>query len=103
MPVAQFFNNLGIRLRSKHIDFEVELQSKDEKVTEIYTASAYMRNLNFGGKTYYVTDEKDLHENRTAVIEFTGSLQVQCANNIKRDIQLPSFVTDDCNDYTSSR
>ena len=95
MPVAQFFNNLGIRLRSKHIDFEVELQSKDEKVTEKYTASAYMRNLNFGGKTYYVTDEKDLHENRTAVIEFTGSLQVQCANNIKRDIQLASFVTDD--------
>ena len=95
MPVAQFFNSLGIRLRSKHIDFEVQLQSKDEKVTETYTASAYMRNLNFGGKTYYVTDEKDLHENRTAVIEFTGSLQVQCANNIERDIQLASFVTDD--------
>ena len=95
MPVAQFFNNLGIRLRSKHIDFEVQLQSKDKKVTETYTASAYMRNLNFGGKTYYVYDEEDLHENRDGVIPFTGSLKVQCANNLTRDIQLANFVTDD--------
>ena len=94
-PVAQFFDTLGIRLRSKHIDFEVTLKSKDEKVAETYTASAYMRNLNFGGKTYYAFDEEDLHENRTAVLEFTGSLQVTCANDIKRDIQLASFVTDD--------
>ena len=54
-----------------------------------------MRNLNFGGKTYYVYDEEDLHENRTAVIPFTGSLKVQCANNLTRDIQLANFVTDD--------
>ena len=95
MPVAQFFNNLGIRLRSKHIDFEIQLRSKDEKVTETYTASAYMRNLNFGGKTFYAYDEEDLHENRTAVLGFTGSLQVTCSNNIKRDIQLANFVTND--------
>ena len=94
-PVAQFFSNLGIRLRSKHIDFEIQLQSSDEKVTETYSASAYMRNLNYGGKTYYVFNEEDLHENRTAVIPFTGSLKVQCANNLTRDIQLANFVTDD--------
>ena len=87
--------NLGIRIRSKHIDFEIQLRSKDEKVTETYTASAYMRNLNFGGKTFYAYDEEDLHENRTAVLPFTGSLKVQCANNIKRDIQLANFVTND--------
>ena len=95
MPVAQFFDEIGIRIRSKHIDFEILLVSKDEKVTEKYTASAYMRNLNFGGKTYYVYDEEDLHENRTAVIPFTGSLKVQCANNLTRDIQLSNFVTND--------
>ncbi|AFS47591.1 hypothetical protein HIMB5_00008390 [alpha proteobacterium HIMB5] len=95
MPVAQFFNTLGIRLRSKHIDFEIQLQSIDGKITETYSASAYMRNLNFGGTTYYVYNEEDLHENRTAVIPFTGSLKVQCANNITRDIQLANFVTDD--------
>ena len=95
MPVAQNFTELGIRIRSKHIDFEIALQSEDEKVTERYTASSYMRNLNFGGKTYYVYDEEDLHENRTPVIPFTGSLKVQCANNITRDIQLANFVTDD--------
>ena len=94
-PVAQFFDTFGIRLRSKHIDFEIQLQSKDEKITETYTASAYMRNLNFGGKTYYAYDEEDLNEDRTAVLEFTGSMQVTCANDIKRDIQLSSFVTDD--------
>ncbi|NBV73206.1 hypothetical protein EBR61_02940, partial [bacterium] len=70
MPVAQNFTELGIRIRSKHIDFEIALQSEDEKVTERYTASSYMRNLNFGGKTYYVYDEEDLHENRTPVIPF---------------------------------
>ena len=95
MPVAQFFNTLGIRLRSKHIDFEIQLQSKDGKVSETYSASAYMRNLNFGGTTYYVYNEEDLHENRTPVIPFTGSLKVQCANNLTRDIQLANFVTDD--------
>jgi len=95
MPVAQFFDEIGIRIRSKHIDFEITLVSKDEKVTEKYTASVYMRNLNFGGKTYYVYDEEDLHENRTAVIPFTGSLKVQCANNLTRDIQLANFTTSD--------
>ena len=95
MPVAQFFNTLGIRLRSKHIDFEIQLQSKDGKVSETYSASAYMRNLNFGGTTYYVYNEEDLHENRTPVIPFTGSLKVQCANNLTRDIQLANFVTAD--------
>ena len=54
-----------------------------------------MRNLNYGGKTYYVFNEEDLHENRTAVIPFTGSLKVQCANNLTRDIQLANFVTGD--------
>ena len=50
MPVAQFFKTLGIRLRSKHIDFEIQLQSnRSKKLTETYSASAYMRNLNFGG------------------------------------------------------
>ena len=53
-----------------------------------------MRNLNFGGKTYYVYDE-DLHEDRTAVLAFTGSLKVQCANNLTRDIQLSNFVSSD--------
>ena len=95
MPVAQFFNSFGIRLRSKHIDFEIQLQSKDEKVTETYSASSYMRNLNFGGTTYYAYNEEDLHENRTPVIPFTGSLKVQCTNNITRDIQLANFVTAD--------
>ena len=97
MPVAQFFKPLGfkVRLRSKHIDFEVTLQSIDEKVTENYTASAYMRNLNYGGSSYYVFNEEDLHENRTAVIPFTGSLKVQCSNNLTRDIQLSNFVTND--------
>ena len=50
-----------------------------------------MRNLNFGGKTYYAYDEEDLNEDRTAVLEFTGSMQVTCANDIKRDIQLAKF------------
>ena len=95
MPVAQFFKTLGIRLRSKHIDFEIQLEAKDGKVNETYSASAYMRNLNFGGSTYYVYNEEDLHENRTAVIPFTGSLKAQCANNLTRDIQLANFVTDD--------
>ncbi|WP_075506355.1 PilW family protein [Candidatus Pelagibacter communis] len=95
MPVAQFFEEFKIRLRSKHIDFEVELESVDEKVSETYTASAYMRNLNFGGSTFYVYDEEDLHENRTPVIQFTGSLKAQCANNLTRDIQLSNFVTND--------
>ena len=95
MPVAQFFNTFAVRLRSKHIDFEVQLKSKDEKVIETYSASSYMRNLNFGGTTYYAYNEEDLHENRTPVIPFTGSLKVQCANNITRDIQLANFVTDD--------
>ena len=88
MPVAQFFNTLGIRLRSKHIDFEIQLQSKDGKITRnLYCFSLYEK-FKFWWKTYYVYDEEDLHENRTAVIEFTGSLKVQCANNITRDIQL---------------
>ena len=94
-PVAQFFEELKIRIRSKHIDFEVSLKSKDEKVSETYTSSSYMRNLNFGGKTYYVYDEEDLHEDRTAVLAFTGSLKVQCANNLTRDIQLANFVSSD--------
>ena len=95
MPVAQFFKVLGIRIRSKHIDFEIQLEAIDGKVLETYSASAYMRNLNFGGKTYYVYDEEDLHENRTAVIPFTGSLKVQCANNLTRDIQLSNFLNDE--------
>ena len=37
-----------------------------------------MRNLNFGGKTFYVSDEENLHENRTNIIPFTGSLKAQC-------------------------
>ena len=94
MPVAQFFDSIGIRIRSKHIDFEIQLESKDGKVSETYSASAYMRNLNYGGKTYYAYDEEDLHDGRDDVIPFTGSLIVQCANNITRDIQLANFVTD---------
>ena len=76
-------------MRSKHIDFEIQLQSKDEKITETYTASAYVKNLNFGGKTYYAYDEEDLNEDRTAVLEFTGSMQVTCANDIKRIFNFP--------------
>ena len=94
-PVAQFFEELKIRIRSKHIDFEVSLKSRDDQVSETYTSSSYMRNLNFGGKTYYVYDEEDLHEDRTAVLAFTGSLKVQCANNLTRDIQLSNFVSSD--------
>ena len=48
----------------------------------------------FLGKNYYVYDETDLHENRTSVLPFTGSLRVTCDNNQKIDIQLPNFVTD---------
>jgi type II secretory pathway component PulJ len=93
MPVAQFFKTMGIRLRSKHIDFELQLETADDKIRETYTASSFMRNLNFGGKSYYVYDEEDLHENRTPVIPFTGSLIVQCASNLTRDIQLANFLT----------
>jgi prepilin-type N-terminal cleavage/methylation domain-containing protein len=95
MPVAQFFNEFKIRLRSKHIDFEVILETVDREIRETYTASSFMRNLNFGGKTFYVSDEENLHENRPNVIPFTGSLKAQCSNNIKLDIQTPSFQTED--------
>ena len=95
MPVAQFFDELKIRIRAKHIDFEVTLETADEAIRETYTASSYMRNLNFGGRTYYVFDEENLHEDRANVIPFTGSLKVQCSNNITRDIQLANFQTED--------
>ena len=95
MPVAQFFDEFKIRLRSKHIDFEVILETYDGLTRETYTASSFMRNLNFGGKTYFVSDEEGLHENRANVIPFTGSLKVQCSNLITRDIQLPKFQNED--------
>ena len=50
-----------------------------------------MRNLNYGGNTYYARDENDLYDQRTAVLAFTGSLKATCANDIKRDIQLANF------------
>ena len=95
MPVAQFFNEFNIRLRSKHIDFEVILETVDKEIRETYTASSFMRNLNFGGKIFYVSNEENLHENRTNIIPFTGSLKVQCSNNIYLDIQTASFQTKD--------
>ncbi len=94
LPLAQYFDFFGIRLRSKHIDYELRMKTPDEKVVETFTASAFMRNLNFGGKTYYAYDEKDLHENRTPVIPFTGSMKVACSNNQTLDIQLPVFTTE---------
>ena len=94
IPLAQYFNSFGIRLRSKHIDYELGMKTPDGKINETFTASAFMRNLNFGGKTYFAYDEKDLHENRVAVIPFTGSMKVNCSNNQKLDIQLPVFTTD---------
>ena len=94
MPVAQFFHEFKIRIRSKHIDFEVVLQTLDKEIKETYTASSFMRNLNFGGTTFFVRNEENLHENRTNVIPFTGSLKAQCANNITRDIQLANFRSD---------
>jgi len=93
-PVAENVVYFGIRLRSKHIDYEIRLRNTEGNITETYSASAFMRNLNFGGKNYYVYDETDLHENRTSVLPFTGSLRVTCDNNQKIDIQLPNFVTD---------
>ena len=95
MPVAQFFDEFKIRLRAKHIDFEVTLETVGGQIRETYTASSYMRNLNFGGTTYYVFDEEDLNEDRAAKMPFTGSLKVQCSNNITKDIQLANFQTED--------
>jgi len=95
MPVAQFFNEFKIRLRSKHIDFEVILETVDKDIRETYTASSFMRNLNFGGKIFYVSNEENLKENRENVMPFTGSLKVQCSNNIILDIQTASFQTED--------
>ena len=94
-PVAQSFSKFAVRIRSKHIDYEINMTSKDEKITEKYSASSYMRNLNYGGNTYYARDEDDLHNQRDAVLAFTGSMKATCANNVKRDIQLPIFTTDD--------
>lgn len=94
LPLAQYFDFFGIRLRSKHIDYELRMKTPDGNILETFTASAFMRNLNFGGKTYYAYNEEDLHENRTAVIPFTGSMKVACTNNQKLDIQLPVFTTD---------
>ena len=94
-PVAQYFSKFAVRIRSKHIDYEINLTSVDENITEKYSASSYMRNLNYGGKTYYAFDEEDLHDGRDAVLAFTGSMKATCANNIKRDIQLANFVTND--------
>ena len=85
----------AVRIRSKHIDYEINLTSVDDNITEKYSASSYMRNLNYGGKTYYAYDEDDLYDGRTAVLAFTGSMKATCANNIKRDIQLANFLTDD--------
>ena len=85
----------AVRIRSKHIDYEINLTSNDNKFTEKYSASSYMRNLNYGGKTYYARDEDDLHDQRTAVLAFTGSLKATCANDVKRDIQLANFLTND--------
>ena len=95
MPVAQFFDEFNIRLRARHIDFEIILETVGKKIRENYTASSYMRNLNFGGRTYYVFDEEDLNEDRLAKMPFTGSLKVQCSNNITKDIQLANFQTED--------
>ena len=95
MPVAQFFNEFNIRLRAKHIDFEIILETVGGQIRENYTASSYMRNLNFGGTTYYVFDEEDLNQDRLAKMPFTGSLKVQCSNSITKDIQLANFQTDD--------
>ena len=95
IPVAQYFDFFGIRLRSKHVDYEIRMQTPDGTITETFTASAFMRNLNFGGKTYYAYDEDDLHESRVAVLPFTGSMQATCPNDIKLDIQLASFTTND--------
>ena len=92
VPVAQFFKTMGIRLRSKHIDFEVQLETTDDKIRETYTASSYMRNLNFGGSNYYVYNEEDLHENRTAVLPFTGSLKVNCSSKLTLDLQTSNFL-----------
>ena len=94
-PVAQFFSKFAVRIRSKHIDYEINMTSKDEKITEKYSASSFMRNLNYGGNTYYARDEDDLHNGRLAVLAFTGSMKATCANDIKRDIQLAQFTTDD--------
>ena len=95
MPVAQFFNEFKIRLRSKHIDFEIILETVDKDIRETYTASSFMRNLNFGGKIFYVSNEENLIENRVDVMPFTGSLKVQCSDNIILDIQTASFQTED--------
>ena len=57
------------------------MTSKDETITEKYSASSYMRNLNYGGNTYYARDEDDLHDQRDAVLAFTGSLKATCAND----------------------
>jgi type II secretory pathway component PulJ len=95
MPVAQLFDEFNIRLRARHIDFEIILETVGKKIRENYTASSYMRNLNFGGITYYVFDEEDLNEDRLAKMPFTGSLRVQCSNNITKDIQLANFQTED--------
>ena len=70
------------------------MTSKDEKITEKYSASSFMRNLNYGGNTYYARDEDDLHDGRDAVLAFTGSMKATCANDVKRDIQLAEFTTD---------
>ena len=93
-PVAQFFSKFAVRIRSKHIDYEINMTSKDEKITEKYSASSFMRNLNYGGNTYYARDEDDLHDGRDAVLAFTGSMKATCANGVKRDIQLADFTTD---------
>ena len=92
-PVAQYFSKFAVRIRSKHIDYEINLTTAGEDITEKYSASSYMRNLNYGGNTYYAFDEDDLHDGREDVLAFTGSLKATCSNNIKRDIQLANFVT----------
>ena len=48
-PVSQYFSLFAVRIRSKHIDYEINLTSNDNKFTEKYSASSYMRNLNYGG------------------------------------------------------
>ena len=94
IPLSQYFDFFGIRLRSKHVDYEIRMKTPNGLITETFTASAFMRNLNFGGKNYYVKDEDDLHAARTPVLPFTGSMILRCPNNVNLDIQLPSFSTD---------
>ena len=51
----------------KHIDFEIILETVDKDIRETYTASSFMRNLNFGGKIFYVSNEENLKENREVI------------------------------------